>query len=67
VLYTGDGGIVDYSNSGDSNFVVQSYGNSSELVINENGPITGTTPLLTPGRSILAIQAQGDWSLTERP
>jgi hypothetical protein len=67
VTYSGGAGILDYSNAGDSNFFVIAYGaNGGDLLINDIGPVQGSSRM-TPGPTILDIQAQGDWTLTVRP
>lgn len=66
ILYNGDAGILDYTNTGDSNFIVTAYGDSSDLLVNEIGPVDGTTTI-TAGPMAIVIAAEGDWSFTVRP
>ena len=63
-VYDGGPGLIDYSNDGDSNFIVtdQDY----DLVINEIGPIAGTTTI-SGGPVFVTVDAEGSWSLTVRP
>lgn len=64
VVYTGDKGLLDYSNDGDSNFVVTDLRN--DLFINEIGPISGTTTI-PKGPLLVTIDGEGNWTMTVRP
>ncbi len=67
VLYSGGLGILQYSNTGDSNFQIYGYSDSgSDLLVNEIGPIEGTGRI-TAGPLLLDIGADGDWTLTVQP
>jgi hypothetical protein len=55
----GDAKVI---NRGDSNFVLQAYGGSDSLVINEIGSYSGTVPLQGP--EIVQVESNGDWSIT---
>lgn len=66
LLYTGAAGILDYSNDGDSNFIVYGYGSSgSPLLVNEIGPIQGSTTIQA-GPMLVTVEADGGWVLTSR-
>jgi hypothetical protein len=65
VLYTGPTKPAAITHNGTSNFVVQSIpttGGSSDLLVNEIGPYSGTVRF--PGSAIVEINADGDWSIT---
>jgi hypothetical protein len=64
VVYTGKPGLLDYSNDGDSNFIVTDL--RRDLVINEIGPISGTTTI-PEGPLLVTIDAEGNWTMTVRP
>jgi hypothetical protein len=66
LLYQGGAGILEYANSGDSNFILYSYGDDADLLVNEIGPVTGQTTI-TAGALIVTVDAEGDWSLTVKP
>ena len=56
-------GTATISNTGDSNFSVWFYGDSTDLLVNEIGPYEGVTRLPT-GPAPLEIDATGDWLIT---
>jgi hypothetical protein len=66
LVYTGNPGILQYSNSGDSNFIVYAYSDSSDILINDIGPVEGSSRI-TAGPLLLDVQAAGDWALTVVP
>jgi hypothetical protein len=55
-------GDAKVTNRGDSNFVLQAYGGSDSLVINEIGSYSGTVPLQGP--EVVQVESNGDWSIT---
>lgn len=66
VFYDGDPARLEYSNDGDSNFIIYSYSDHQDLVVNEIGPVSGTSTI-TAGPMILEISAEGGWSLLAQP
>jgi hypothetical protein len=46
--------------------LIYSYGDDSDLLVNEIGPVEGSTTI-TAGVLIVDIDAEGDWTLTVSP
>jgi hypothetical protein len=53
---------VRITHSGESNFVVWAYGDTSDLLVNEIGEYSGEE-LLSAGTVVLDIEADGDWTV----
>ena len=56
------------ANQAQSNFIVWGYGNDMDLLVNDIAPYSGTLIVpnrlpLTNGALILAIEAEGNWSV----
>jgi hypothetical protein len=65
--YEGGTSVLDYSNAGSSNFIVQYHRNPGfDLLVNEIGPISGTTTMQA-GPGVVVVDAVGDWALSARP
>lgn len=62
LLYFGDTTVATIGHSGDSNFAVWSYGNGSDLLINEIGNYSGQVRW-PGGPALIEITADGDWSI----
>lgn len=64
LLYTGDSAIVNITNSGGDNFVVNEYPASGggNLLVNEIGAYNGQQPL-SGGPSMIVVQSTGNWSI----
>jgi len=61
--YSGSPGILQYSNSGDSNFVVEAYSDDdSDLLVNDIGPVDGSSRI-TAGPLVVTVSANDAWSL----
>ncbi|MEX1077679.1 MAG: DUF4190 domain-containing protein [Homoserinimonas sp.] len=63
VIYHGGAGAANISHDGSSNFAIWTYGDGTDLVVNEIGAYTGTTRW-TAGPSIVVVSADGSWSIT---
>ena len=63
VVYLGDAGAATISHDGARNFAIWSYGDSSDLVVNEIGAYSGTTRW-TAGPSVIVVSADGNWSIS---
>lgn len=63
LIYRGDAGAANITHDGSRNFVVWTYGNRSDLVVNEIGAYTGTTRW-TAGPSVVVVSADGNWSIS---
>jgi len=63
VLYFGEAAPATITHDGSRNFAVWLYGNSTELVVNEIGPYTGTVRWIA-GPSVVAVTADGNWGVT---
>jgi hypothetical protein len=63
VLYFGKAAPATITHDGSSNFAVWLYGDSTELVVNEIGPYTGTVRWIA-GPSVVAVTADGNWGVT---
>jgi hypothetical protein len=62
IVYTGNEGVAKIKHAGESNFVVQAYGDSSELLVNEIGNYSGEQ--LFTDASVVQITADGKWSIS---
>lgn len=62
ILSGGSPDTADISHSGESNFVVQAYGSSSRLLVNEIGAYSGTV-IVPRDTLVLEIVADGRWQL----
>jgi hypothetical protein len=63
VIYRGDAGAAALTHDGQSNFSMWFYGDSTDLVVNEIGPYTGTVRW-GAGPAVIAVNADGNWSVT---
>jgi hypothetical protein len=63
IVYRGAAGAADITNTGSSNFAVWTYGDDSDLVVNEIGNYTGTD-LWQAGPSVVQVTSDGNWSIT---
>ncbi|WP_022886179.1 hypothetical protein [Glaciibacter superstes] len=63
VIYRGDPGVATITHGGSRNFVVWTYGNRNDLVVNEIGAYSGTKPW-AGGPSLIEVKADGPWSIT---
>ncbi len=65
--YEGGASVLDYTNAGSSNFIVQYYRNPGfDLLVNEIGPISGTT-IMQAGPGVVVVDAEADWALSAKP
>ena len=65
--FEGGASVLEYTNAGSSNFIVQYHRNPGfDLVVNEIGPISGTTTMQA-GPGVVVVDAEGDWALNARP
>ncbi|GAB3030958.1 hypothetical protein GCM10027052_04190 [Parafrigoribacterium mesophilum] len=62
LIYLGKPGAATISHDGQHNFAVWSYGDRSDLVVNEIGAYNGTVRWGT-GPSVVAVSADGNWSI----
>ncbi len=62
LVYIGDATVADIAHTGDSNFAVWSYGNSSDLLVNEIGRYTGQVRW-PAGTALIQISANGAWTI----
>jgi hypothetical protein len=62
LLYFGDATIADIAHSGESNFAIWSYGNRSDLIVNEIGTYAGQVRWQA-GSALIQISADGEWSI----
>lgn len=63
VVYRGGAGAASITHDGVSNFAVWTYGDGSDLVVNEIGAYTGTTRW-AGGPSLVVVSADGNWGIT---
>ena len=54
--------VVKITNDGDSNFVVQTFTDYIDLVVNEIGAYSGTVEMTLP--ALVQVESNGDWTLT---
>ncbi len=65
--YEGGASVLDYTNAGSSNFIVQYLRNPGfDLLVNEIGPVSGTTTMQA-GPGVVVVDAVGDWALSATP
>jgi hypothetical protein len=62
IVYRGKAGAAAITNDGQRNFTVWSYGNSTDLVVNEIGTYSGTVRWAS-GPSVIAVSADGNWNI----
>lgn len=63
LIYRGSAGVATIDHNGKHNFAVWTYGDRSDLVVNEIGKYSGETRW-TKGPSVVAVTADGDWSIS---
>jgi hypothetical protein len=63
LIYRGKAGVAAITHNGSSNFAVWTYGDRTDLVVNEIGAYSGSVRW-TAGPSVVAISADGEWSIT---
>jgi hypothetical protein len=61
-MYLGDAQGLTITNRGSSNFVVTTYGESGDLLVNEIGSYSGEV-VLGAGPELIQIQSDGHWTL----
>jgi len=61
IFLPGPGSKAKITNTGDANFVVQSYGATSDLLVNEIGGYSGTVPIELP--AFVQVESNGSWSI----
>ena len=62
LVYRGDATIADVTHSGERNFVIWSYGDGSDLIINDIGPYSGSVRWQAGG-ALIEVSADGAWSI----
>jgi hypothetical protein len=62
LIYLGKAGAATISHDGQHNFAVWTYGDRSDLVVNEIGAYNGTVRW-SAGPSVVAVSADGNWSI----
>ncbi len=62
LVYRGSAGAATLTHDGSSNFAVWTYGDQTNLVVNEIGAYNGTVRW-TKGPEIVAVTADGNWSI----
>jgi hypothetical protein len=62
LIYLGKAGAATISHDGQHNFAVWSYGDRSDLMVNEIGAYNGTVRW-SAGPSVVAVSADGNWSI----
>lgn len=62
MIYPGDATIADIAHTGDSNFAVWSYGDGSDLLVNEIGAYTGQVRW-PAGTALIQVSANGAWTI----
>ena len=63
VLYYGNAGVATIAHDGSRNFTVWTYGDGTELAVNEIGAYTGSVRW-TKGPSVVEVNADGNWSIS---
>lgn len=63
LIFRGSAGVATISHIGESNFAIWSYGDRSDLVVNEIGNYKGESRW-SKGPSVVAVTADGDWSVS---
>lgn len=62
VIYlAGPGDTAKITNQGDGNFVVESHGDDSDLLVNEIGSYSGTVSITTP--TVVQVTSGGTWTI----
>lgn len=62
LLYFGEATIADMTHTGDSNFAVWSYGDRTDLLVNEIGSYTGQVRW-PAGSALIQVSANGAWTI----
>lgn len=62
LIYRGDAGAATITHDGSNNFVVWTYGDQTNLVVNEIGAYNGTVRW-TKGPELVTVTADGNWSI----
>lgn len=62
VVYRGKSGAATISHDGQSNFSIWSYGDNTDLLVNEIGAYNGTVAW-SPGPAVIAVTADGNWNI----
>jgi len=62
LVYRGDATIADVTHSGERNFVIWSYGDGTDLIINDIGPYSGSVRWQA-GAALIQVSADGAWSI----
>ena len=62
ILYSGNAGVATITHDGSSNFAIWTYGDQSNLVVNEIGAYNGTVRW-TKGPELVSVTADGNWSI----
>jgi len=62
LIYRGSAGAAAITHDGSSNFVVWTYGDETNLVVNEIGAYNGTVRW-TKGPELVTVTADGNWSI----
>jgi hypothetical protein len=62
IRYTGKAGVAAITHTGESNFIVRSYGARSTGLVNEIGAYSGKVPVAA-GPAVWAVMADGDWTV----
>jgi hypothetical protein len=63
LVYRGDAGAATLTHDGSNNFAVWTYGDQTNLVVNEIGAYNGTVRW-TKGPELVTVTADGNWSIT---
>jgi len=63
VLLQGPTDTAHFVNTGGANFIVQSYGSTRELLVNEIGAYDGTVIIPSDASTVLEVQSDGAWSV----
>jgi hypothetical protein len=63
VIYRGNTGAAAITNTGSRNFTVWTYGDTSDLAVNEIGPHTGTA-VWQKGPSLVVVTSNGPWTIS---
>lgn len=62
LMYIGTATVADLAHTGDSNFAVWSYGDFSDLLVNEIGSYTGQVRW-PAGTALIQVSANGGWTI----
>jgi hypothetical protein len=63
VIYRGKAGAAAITNTGSRNFAVWTYGDRSNLTVNQIGAYTGTV-VWQKGPSLVVVTSDGPWTIT---